>query len=229
MNISFKRPEDVLPSVLILAALAILIVSLCVVLMVPVPTKAAIDKSHNNSFRKLVNQTADLNRHAAEAQKEAQTRLSTGDPETVSTAILGRLTNQANALSLKIGAFRPQRQVQLDGMMELPFSVQITGPYSRVRKVLSTLDTAGSKVALRSAQISSSVQSSTNDVTATLQISAYIPTGATVVVASTPVTSVVKPTKEEAAAQKDKRLPPGVNPPRTVTVTTQTGGANGRR
>jgi len=226
MNISFKRPEDVLPSALILLALAILAVTLGLILLAPVQTKAAVDKSHKNSLRKLVNQISDLNRRADSAQKEAATRLWTGDPETVSTSVLGGLTAQANSLSLKVGAFRPQRIVQLDGLTELPFSVQITGPYTRVRKVLASYDTPTSKVAIRSAQIASSAQSSTYDVTATVQISAYIPTEAVAVIA-TPATN---PTKAEVKAKDDKRLPPGVNPPRTVTVTTtHTGGANGSR
>ena len=218
MNISFKRPEDVLPSALILLALVILAVSLGLILLAPVQTKAAVDKSHKNSLRKLVNQISDLNRRADSAQKEAATRLWTGDAETVSTSVLGSLTNQANSLSLKVGAFRPQRIVQVDGLTELPFSVQITGPYTRVRKVLATYDTSVSKVAIRSVQIASSAQSSTNDITATLQLSAYIPTQALVV-----------PAASKATSTTDKRLPPGANQQHTVTVTTtHTGGANGR-
>jgi len=224
MNISFKRPEDVLPSALILLALVILAVSLGLILLAPVQTKAAVDKSHKNSLRKLVNQISDLNRRADGAQKEAATRLWTGDPETVSTSVLGSLTNQANSLSLKVGAFRPQRIVQVDGLTELPFSVQITGPYTRVRKVLATYDTATSKVAIRSVQIASSAQSSTYDVTATVQISAYIATQPVVTMSTAPST------KTDAKAKDAKRLPPGVNPPRTVIVTTtHTGGANGSR
>jgi Tfp pilus assembly protein PilO len=201
MNISFKRPEDMVPSVMILLSIVILAATLAFMLLSPVPTVASVQKSHRLARIKLVNQVADLNRAADNAEKEAKTRVWPGDAESVSTAILGNLTTQANRLSLKVAAFRPQRTVLLDGLTELPFSVQVSGPYAKVRKVIASFDTATSKVAVESAQIASSSQSTSNDVTATLTLAAYLP---------------------------NQPAPVATPPARTVTVTV-TGGPHGSR
>lgn len=225
MNISFKRPEDVLPSAMILAAIAILVIALAVVLFAKVPSAQSVRRSHHMALRNLNDQIHKLDKTAVDAQKEATDRLWTGNPETISTSILGSLTQQAAKLSLQVGSFRPQRTVLLDGMTELPFSVQITGPYKDVRTVLASFDTPSSKVAIESTQIESSVQSSTNDITATVTLEAYMPTQ----------TVVVTPAQTSTAGSKSKRLPPGVKTPRPVSITTTThngvapveGGAHG--
>jgi Tfp pilus assembly protein PilO len=199
MKISFKRPEDVLPSVLILLSIAILVGAL-IFMLTPVPTAASVQKSHRLARIKMRNQTADLGRQADQATLQAKTRLWQVDAESVSTAILGSLTAQASQYSLKVSAFRPQRTVVLDGLIELPFTVQVSGPYLKVRKVIDSFDAATSKVALESVQIAASAESTTNDVTATLTLDAYQP-------------------QQQAATI----------PTRTVTITTKTGGTSGSR
>lgn len=176
MKISFKRPEDVLPSALILLSIAILTGTLIFMLLAPpLPTGESVAKSHVLARMNMKKQTKTLTAEAAKEENEAKTRLWQGDSETIATTILGGLTAQANVLSLKVAAFRPERTILLDGLVEMPFNVQVSGPYPKVRQVIASFDRATSKVALRSAQISSSAASASNDVTATLLISAYVP------------------------------------------------------
>jgi Tfp pilus assembly protein PilO len=88
--------------------------------------------------------------------------------------VLAQLAQQAQRRSLKIGAFRPQKQQTLAGLTELPYSVQVSGPFLSVRAFLSVLDSSSSKLALRSVQIASA-DGKSSLVTATLGLSAYVP------------------------------------------------------
>ena len=79
----------------------------------------------------------------------------------------------------------------LDGVTELPISVQISGPYNEVRSVAATLDSGTSRIALRSMQIAAS-DSASSAVTVTLGISAYLPTNATAVDTTAPKTATTR-------------------------------------
>ena len=96
-----------------------------------------------------------------------------GNPERVTAEVLAQLTRQASGGGLKMGAFRPQRVQLLDGAQELPYSVQVSGPFPAVRAFAASLDSSGGKLAVRSIQIAAS-DASSSTVTATITLSAYV-------------------------------------------------------
>jgi hypothetical protein len=171
--IGFKTRDDVLPSTLILLAILILAGSLFVMLFVPKPTTAGIVAGRDRSRRSIEDEIEKAKIRTKEAQVAVQPRLWKGSPEAITASVLARLTQEAATRKLQIGAFRPQKTQSLPGLTELPFSVQVAGPYPVVRSFMASLDAAGSKICLRSIQIASS-DSASNAVTATLGISAYL-------------------------------------------------------
>lgn len=172
--INFKNREELAPSLLALASVLTLLGTLLYMVMVPPPSAAGLAKGRNLSRIKIEEEIETAKKRAAELEQTNLQRLWTGSPEAVTAAVLDTLTKQAATRSLKLTAFRPQRTQPLNGLTELPFSVQVSGPYTKVREVLSSLDAPGSRLALRSVQIASA-DAASSSVTATLAISAYLP------------------------------------------------------
>jgi hypothetical protein len=172
--INFKQRDEILPSFIILASLIILLATLIFRLFAPMPSGKGLVQSNGLQTVMMQSQTRSATARWKSAAKAISPKVWAGDPDTVSGSVLAILTNDALANSLKLGAFRPQRTIVLTGMTELPFAVQITGSYKGVRAVMQSLDARGSKVILRSVQISSTEQE-TQAVTATLGLSVYLP------------------------------------------------------
>jgi Tfp pilus assembly protein PilO len=171
--IGFKNKDEGLASGLILLSILILLGSLTVMLFVPKPTTAGIVAGRDRSRRTIEEEIERAKERAKEIQAAVQPRLWTGTPESITASVLAQLTKEAAGRKLQIGAFRPQRPQMLTGVTELPFSVQVSGPYPVVRAFMTALDASGSKITLRSVQIASS-DAATNAVTATLGISAFL-------------------------------------------------------
>lgn len=170
--INFKRRDDVLPSSLILAAILMLLGTLLYMVLVPVPSTAGLAKGRDLSRRKITKEIESAKARANELEKSNQAYLWSDTAESVTASVLENITAQARRKSLKMTAFRPQRPQTLETLTELPFSVQLSGPYPAVREVVSALNTPQSKIALRSLQMASS-DGATSAVTATLAFSAY--------------------------------------------------------
>ena len=171
--INFKQRDEVLPSALIVLSIVILAATLAYMLLVPPPTAAGMAKGREMSRQKIQDEIDRARARSAQIEKANRARLWQGNVDTVTSAALGKLTDLANRRSLKMTAFRPQRPQELEGVSEIPFSVQISGPYPAVRAMIAALDSSGAKLALRSVQMASS-DPATSAVTATLGLSAYI-------------------------------------------------------
>ncbi|MBV9851448.1 MAG: hypothetical protein JO250_17405 [Armatimonadetes bacterium] len=174
--IPFRRREDALPSALILLSAALLTATLIYMLAVPRPSAAALDRGHTRARRQVLRETADVRKRTRQAQAAVAPRLWPGDANAASSGVLALLTVQTRRHALKLGAFRPQRPQALAGLTELPFSVQVSGPYPRVQAVMAALDAPQSRLALRSVEVASSEETS-DVVTATLGLSAYMASG----------------------------------------------------
>ncbi len=171
--INFKQPEERTPSALILLSIAILAGTLLYMVFVPAPSAAGIAKGREISRRKIQSEISDAQTRTLQMRKETQGRIWPGDAELVTSQVLARLTDQANQRSLKLAAFRPQKMQPLQGVTELPYNVQLAGPYPVVRAMIQSLDAPQSRLVLRSIQIASS-EAASSAVVATLGLSAYI-------------------------------------------------------
>ena len=171
--INFRQRDDVIPSALILCAIVILAATLAYMLLVPKPSVARLERGRERGRRQILREITDTRTRTKQAQAAVAPRLWQGDPNTVSSAVLALLTQQARHHALKLGAFRPERPQALGGVTELPFSVQVSGPYPKVQAVMTSLDGGKSRVVLRAVQVASSEETS-DVVTATLGLSAYL-------------------------------------------------------
>lgn len=171
--LNFKNREEALPSGLIVLSLLILLGSLLYMVLVPKPTTAGLATGRERSRKQLEEEIVKAKTRELEARKAFAPRLWAGNTETVTASVLADLTNKANKSKLQVGAFRPQKLQPLEGLTELPFSIQVAGPFPAVRAFVATLDVPNSRLALRSMQIASS-DAGSSAVTATLGISAYM-------------------------------------------------------
>lgn len=180
--INFRNKDEAFPSVLIAFSIVVLFGSLLALLFLKPPTVAGVATKRQRSIAALRREILALETRAKEAEASVGNRLWKGDGEAVTAAVLGQLTRQANQSGVQLTAFRPQKLQRLDGVAELPFSVQVTGSYPKVRALVAALDASTSKLVLRSFQFAST-DGASNAVTATLGVSSYFLPPATLEVA----------------------------------------------
>ena len=171
--ISFRRPEDVVPSCLILLSLFILAGTLVYMLLVPKPSTATATGLSARTRRRLVNDIALTKKQGRLAEAAVRPRLWHTDPQSVTATVLAQMTSLVGQHSSKLTAFRPERAVAFASITELRFDAQLSGTYPGIRAVMAALDARGSKVVLRAVQVASS-QEADNTVTATLGLSGFV-------------------------------------------------------
>lgn len=99
-------------------------------------------------------------------------RLWAGDAQQVGSRSLDMLSRVARALKIKLVAFRPQRPVESEGLVQVPFLVIVEGSYPAVVSFVSTLEQPATKLALGSVQVTSS-DASSDKVTASIVLLAF--------------------------------------------------------
>ena len=88
----------------------------------------------------LVTETEQAKESAKSANAATQAQIWEGDPENVEARALAELTNHAAAGKLQMSAFRPEKTIAVNGLLEVPFNVQVAGPYL---SILSFLENTG--------------------------------------------------------------------------------------
>jgi hypothetical protein len=173
MMISFRRPEDVVPSFLILLSLLILAGTLAYMIFVPKPRVTGSTGLSARTKRRMVDDIALTRKQERVASASIRPRLWHSDPQSVTATVLEQMTSLAGQHSSKLTAFRPERSQPFESVTELRFDAQLTGTYPGIRAIMAALDARGSKIVLRAVQVASS-QEADNTVTATLGLSGYI-------------------------------------------------------
>ncbi len=178
--ISFQRREDITPSVLMIVSVVVLAGTLAYMLLAP--GAAHSTRTAAGSRRRMVDDIAETRHQTRAARRAIQPRLWHGNPEFVTAAALSQLTRQAEKRSLKLTSFRPDRPQEFADVTELRFDVQVAGPYAGLHSFLAAQDAGGSRLVLRSVQITASqmeLQSTSSHaagsaVTASLGLSAFV-------------------------------------------------------
>ena len=170
--INFKNKDEVLPSLLIVLSLLIFLGCLVSMVFFKPPTTAGVAAGRQRSISTIQKEIATSEQRAQEAQVSVRTRLWQGDPEAVTAAVLAQLTRQTNQSGVQLVAFRPQKLQALEGVSELPFSVQLTGSYPKVRALVAALEVSSSRLVVRSFQFAST-DGASDAITATVGVSAY--------------------------------------------------------
>lgn len=171
--INFKSRSDVVPSTMIVLSILILLATLAFMIIVPSPSAAGIARGRERS-RLMIQEEIDLARsRAASAREAADVRVWEGSAETVMAQVLARLSGRAARGGLQVSAFRPQRTQTFGTLTELPFSVQVAGPYASVLSFAAGLEEAEGKMVLRSLQVAAA-DGASSTVTSSLGISVYV-------------------------------------------------------
>ena len=114
--ISFRRPEDIVPSLLMLLSILVLAGTLAYMLLVPKPSAATSARAWTSSRRRMVDDIADTRKQTrAGAGRRSGPRLWHGDPEAVTATVLAQMTEQTGHRALKLTAFRPERPPAFEG------------------------------------------------------------------------------------------------------------------
>ncbi|MDX1931445.1 MAG: type 4a pilus biogenesis protein PilO [Capsulimonadales bacterium] len=169
----FKNKEQQLPSLLSAVAICLLAATFLYMILVPPPNVAGIAKGRVRSRQQLETEIARAKERSAAAEATIRKRLRTGDPNTVLAGALAQLNERTRKYKLTMAAFRPQRPRVLDQVTELPWTVQVSGPYPSVVAFLAATDRTETRMVLRTAQISAA-DGATGQVTALLGLSVYV-------------------------------------------------------
>lgn len=158
---------------ILVLSLLVIAASVASITVAPKPDPEAARNAHRRTVAKLIATRDQSKRDAQSADAAAAKRIWPGDSDAVTSALMAGLTREADARELKMAGFRAQRVVDYQGITELPFSVQVVGPYPSVRAFLAMLDRPGTRILLRSAQLASA-DAATDTVSATLGVSAFV-------------------------------------------------------
>lgn len=170
--INFKQREFILPSALMLLSILVLGGTLAYMLLVPEPNAAGVVKGRAASRRKIEGEIEQAKERNRAMQQQVRPRLWEGNTEAITASVLAKITNEVNRRNLRMTAFRPQKPQMLENLTELPYTVQLAGPFPAVRETIRTFDAPGSKLAVRSLQIASA-DGASSEVTASLAVCAY--------------------------------------------------------
>lgn len=177
--INFSERTERLPSGIILASLIVIVLAVAFDLLVPQPSAAILNTSRNNQLKQVRHEIATAKTQSELIREQILPRVWSEGADTVSATVLSQLTTTALNDEVAISAFRPQRTTVLDGITELPFTVQVTGAYPGIHSLMKSLDTPETKVVLRSVQLSAS-QANSNGVNATIGLTAFLATDPTI-------------------------------------------------
>lgn len=97
----------------------------------------------------------------------------TSSIDAVAPSALAKVTALAKTRQVKLGAFRPERTTQLNGLTEVPFLVSVDGTFPNTIAFIRDLEGSSSKLAVSQAQMSSS-DGNSDRVTASVGIVAYV-------------------------------------------------------
>jgi hypothetical protein len=174
--INFKQKHEQVPSALILISLIALVVTFGVylwVLWVGAHPTGLIARSSEFKLHSIQMKTNDLKTQEKIALQSVAPKVWSGNVEIVSASILAQLTAQGQQQGVSITSFRPSKPTMINGVTELPITLQLSGSYKGVHAVLASIDAPVSRVVLVSVQLSSGLASK-GTLTANIGLAAFI-------------------------------------------------------
>lgn len=170
--LSFRTRAEMAASVAILIALAILVGTGLFMLFVPKPTVAASTASKVRSQRELDERIRKLEENKTLTAATVVSQV-WGEPvEEIGPKALESITAYARTQKLKLMAFRPQKTVEVDGLIQLPFLISVEGSYPNIIRFVRQLESGNLKMGTSLVQVSSTDPNS-DLVSASIGIVAY--------------------------------------------------------
>jgi hypothetical protein len=198
--INFRQKNEVMPSALILVSLIALTLTFAFygwIWWVNTHPTGITARASELRLHRMQEETTDIKNQQAAALRFIAPKVWSGDVEQVSASVLAQLTAECKQQNVTIGSFRPSKPTMINGVTELPFTVQMTGAYKGLHAVLSSIDAPVSRVVLQSAQITSA-QVSKNTLTANLEMASFVNTN------PDEVASAAQPAEKVQTKQKPK-------------------------
>ena len=170
--ISFKSRAEIAASIVILAAIGIMLATAAFMIFVPIPTAKGVASAKIKARNEIEGQIKDLKTKQALLATNIASRLWTLPPDQIGPKALESITAFARREKLTLKAFRPQKSNEVNGLMQLPYLIAIEGSYPGLMRFLSDLQTAELKVATSVVQLANTDPNS-DLVSATVGVVAY--------------------------------------------------------
>jgi Tfp pilus assembly protein PilO len=193
--IVIRYREDPTAAIITASAIVLMVASLAFMFLVEKPTsRAATKKQDDRIFKaRLERQTSEQQLALSEAYIGSHTWA--GNVEDISPAALAMVTSRANARGLRLLSFRPQRTTDGADVAQLPFQATVEGTYPTVMEFIRDLETEANRLVVSSIMISST-DASSDRVTASIGLSAFITKMQNSATTITPQNSGNAPTSE---------------------------------
>ncbi len=122
--------------------------------------------------RQLEKQIELTKRSLAELEAKINRRVYAMAPDQVGPKALATVEQLAKRCGLALSSFRPQKAVQSEGLEQLGFAANVSGPFPDVVRFIRLLEAEGSRLAVVSAQFNAGDQG-IGDVSATVGVVAF--------------------------------------------------------
>jgi Tfp pilus assembly protein PilO len=155
------------------AAIAVITGVLALILFAPQPSTAQLDSQRRAEERKIVSETLAARTEADRLDAEIAAKVWPLPTQEVGPAALARATEFAGRRNVKLSAFRPQRQQEVDGLSMLPFSMVVEGRYPQVLEFVQELENPASRLSVVLVQVAGA-DGATDTVTATIGVAAFV-------------------------------------------------------
>jgi hypothetical protein len=190
--IVIRYREDPTAAILTGSAIVLMVGALAFMFLAPRPSaEDAVRRQKDKIFQaRLAAQTAE--QKTALAASYVGTHAWAGSADEVSPAALTRVTSLAKSRGLNLLSFRPQRAAESAVVTQLPFLATVEGTYPSVMAFTRDLETEASRLVVTSVMISST-DASSDRVTASIGLLAFINPTVKVTPSTTPNNGGKKP------------------------------------
>ncbi len=168
-----SKKEDLPATVVILVSMVVLLVTLGIMVLVPLPSGTKLQAKYKSDMR-LVNRQTESATAGAKLTKEAVNQMTwSGSLNSISTSALAKVTDLAKTHKLSLDSFRPQRLGAAGDLPMQPYLLNVSGAFPDVVGLTKDIETKNTKLAVSMVQITASDQGS-DKVSASIALVAYL-------------------------------------------------------
>lgn len=155
-----------------LVAIVVMGLVVAAYLLFPVPSLKKVTQTRRNQETDLYKDIDKLRDDVSLTRTRNLQRLWTQPADQVAAAAMAKVTQLAQAQSLKVLAFRPQRVQEAPGVTILPYQISMEGYFPKVMAFIRSMETPNVRLPVINVQIASA-DGASDKVTATIGIVAY--------------------------------------------------------
>ena len=141
-------------------------------MLIPKPNAARERKRFTQETQKIKAEINEGEQRLATETVTVQRYTYKGDPETVTPKILDHVNQLAKTNAIKVKSFRPQKAQEADGIVRIPYTVQVEGKYKDVVAFIKSVDEPSTLFSVNLLQLSAA-DGESDTVNATVGISAF--------------------------------------------------------